>query len=376
MKRSSPANPAMNAAMSSRPCIDSAASCSAAIHPSVRASSTSTSAGVDCQAHRLVEVGGGLVGGEAQVGGADLEQLAPGAQARQRQGRVGAAGDHQVDLRRQVLEQERHRLVDLRRLDDVVVVEHQDQVVVDGVQVVEQRRDDDVRRLPEAPGARAARRRRRREQRSGGRRRRRSRTARGRCRADRARARRSPGPSANHSATSVVLPNPAGADTSVSAGSPLRSSAWRSRGRATIPRRRRGACSFVSTRGIAASAMWPNYASPGRETRNGPRVEADAGDASAGQWADVGAGEKIRSSVRSTCRCTSWMEVRPCDQDRKPRDHHAVRSFDDRRGGRRVGRRQRVRERTDVERGELLEAGAGVRIGRALEHDLARIICG
>ena len=48
------------------------------------------------QAHHLVEVGRRLVGREAQVGGADLDQLAARAQAGQRQRRIGPAGDHQV----------------------------------------------------------------------------------------------------------------------------------------------------------------------------------------------------------------------------------------------------------------------------------------
>ena len=42
------------------------------------------------QPHHLVEVRGGLVGREAQVGGTDLDELAPRAQASQRQRRVGA----------------------------------------------------------------------------------------------------------------------------------------------------------------------------------------------------------------------------------------------------------------------------------------------
>ena len=65
--------------------------------------------GGQVQAHAVVEVRRGLVGGEPQVGGPDLDQLAPGAQPGQGQRRVGPAGDHQVDLRREVLEQEGHR---------------------------------------------------------------------------------------------------------------------------------------------------------------------------------------------------------------------------------------------------------------------------
>ena len=119
----------MKPATSSRPCIESAASWSAAIQPSVRPSSAATSRAVSCQAHRLVEVRRGLVGREAQVGGADLDQLAARSQAGQRQRRIGAAGDHQVHLRGQMVEQEGHPVVDVARVDDVVVVEHQHDVV-------------------------------------------------------------------------------------------------------------------------------------------------------------------------------------------------------------------------------------------------------
>ena len=69
------------------------------------------------QPHHLVEVGGGLVRREAQVGGADLDELAARPQAGQRQRRVGAGGDHQVHLRGQVVEQERHPVVDVGRVD-------------------------------------------------------------------------------------------------------------------------------------------------------------------------------------------------------------------------------------------------------------------
>ena len=90
------------------------------------------------QSHHLVEVRRGLRGREAQVGGADLDELAARSQPRQRQRRVGAAGDHQVYLRGQVLQQEGHPVVHVARVDDVVVVEHQHDIVRDGVEVVEQ----------------------------------------------------------------------------------------------------------------------------------------------------------------------------------------------------------------------------------------------
>ena len=50
------------------------------------------------EAHHLVEVFGRLVRRESQVGGADLDELALRAQSRQGQRRVGAGGDHQVQL--------------------------------------------------------------------------------------------------------------------------------------------------------------------------------------------------------------------------------------------------------------------------------------
>ena len=96
----------------------------------------------EIQPHHLVEVGGGLVRREAQIGGADLDELAPRPQAGQRQRRIGAGGDHQVDLWGQVLQQERHPVLDVVRVDHVVVVEHQHDVVRHRAELVEQRGED------------------------------------------------------------------------------------------------------------------------------------------------------------------------------------------------------------------------------------------
>ena len=68
---------------------------------------------------------GGLLAGEAQVGLAQLGQLAAGPQPGQRQRRVGAAGQHQPQLRREALQQDRQAVVDRWRLDQVVVVQDQ-----------------------------------------------------------------------------------------------------------------------------------------------------------------------------------------------------------------------------------------------------------
>jgi hypothetical protein len=105
----------------SRPAIESAASWSAAI-----------------QTHGAGEVRGRLVGGEAQVGGPDLDEVAPGPQPRKRQRRVGAAGDHQVQPGREMVEQELHAGLHVGRVDDVVVVEQQHDVSRRGAEVVEQ----------------------------------------------------------------------------------------------------------------------------------------------------------------------------------------------------------------------------------------------
>ena len=50
----------------------------------------------ELETHRTVEVGNGLLGREAQVGGAHLDQLAAGSKPGQRQCRVGATGDDEV----------------------------------------------------------------------------------------------------------------------------------------------------------------------------------------------------------------------------------------------------------------------------------------
>ena len=65
------------------------------------------------QPHARAQEGGRLLDAEAQVGGAHLGELVAGAEAGQRQGRVLAAGDHQMQGRWQVVEQEGDRGVDV-----------------------------------------------------------------------------------------------------------------------------------------------------------------------------------------------------------------------------------------------------------------------
>ena len=75
--------------------------------------------------------------------------MAPGAVAGQGQGWVLAGGDHQVHLRRQVIEQKGEGLVDWFRIDHVVIIQDQDEMVRDGGDFIEQGCQDrfDGRRL-------------------------------------------------------------------------------------------------------------------------------------------------------------------------------------------------------------------------------------
>ena len=94
------------------------------------------------QPHRLVEVRGGLVRREAQVGRTDLHELATRPQAGERQRRVGAGSDHEVQPRGQVLQQECHSVLHVVHVDEVVVVEHQHDVVRHCGELVNQRREN------------------------------------------------------------------------------------------------------------------------------------------------------------------------------------------------------------------------------------------
>jgi hypothetical protein len=130
-----------------RPWIESAASCRAAIHPSVRSSRTSTSpADGAARSGRLVEVLGGLVGCEAQVGGADLAQLDAHPPPRQWQVGVGSGAEPDVHVWREVLQQEGHPVADIVAVDKVVVVQGQPDLARCCGQLVEERREEKVGR--------------------------------------------------------------------------------------------------------------------------------------------------------------------------------------------------------------------------------------
>jgi hypothetical protein len=74
---------------------------------------------------------------------ARISTSSPRARSRARGSAGSARGtDHQVHVRREVLEQVGHARLDVRPVDEVVVVEHQVDVVRHGAELVEHRSDD------------------------------------------------------------------------------------------------------------------------------------------------------------------------------------------------------------------------------------------
>ncbi len=92
---------------------------------------------------------GGFSGGEAQVGGPQLGQLAPGAEPGQGQLRILAGSDDQVHRRRQVLDHKGEGDVNRLGIDDVVVVKDQNEPVREAGDFIEQSSQNNVvRRWP------------------------------------------------------------------------------------------------------------------------------------------------------------------------------------------------------------------------------------
>ena len=78
------------------------------------------------------------VGVKRRSASAQLGELAAGAQASKRQGRVFTGGDHQVDLGRQVIDEEGQGLIYGSGIERVVVIQDQDKALGDGGNLVEQ----------------------------------------------------------------------------------------------------------------------------------------------------------------------------------------------------------------------------------------------
>lgn len=73
----------------------------------------------EVQAHHPIEESGGFIGRKAQVRLAQFGQLTTRAQASQGQGRVGAGSNHQMQLRRQMVEQKGESVVDRLSRDEM-----------------------------------------------------------------------------------------------------------------------------------------------------------------------------------------------------------------------------------------------------------------
>ena len=75
-----------------------------------------------CRAHLLAERPAPVTEIRGRI---DYKQLPLDAQTRQRQWRLGAAGDKNVHRQRQVIEENCHRIMNLARFDDVIVIKNQ-----------------------------------------------------------------------------------------------------------------------------------------------------------------------------------------------------------------------------------------------------------
>ena len=103
---------------------------------------------VEAELEAAVEERPGLLGGEAQRVGPQLEQLPVRPQRAERQGRVGPGREHELERRRHVVDEPRDALPRRRAGEPVEVVEHQRQLGLLGELVDEPRQQhlDDRRR--------------------------------------------------------------------------------------------------------------------------------------------------------------------------------------------------------------------------------------
>ena len=98
--------------------------------------------GLQLQPHHLVEEHLRFIGGEPEVRRPHLDELATRTQTRQRERRVGPSAHRQRDLRRQVLQEEGHRLMHGGPVDHVVVVERHHHGTGKDVEIVDQADQD------------------------------------------------------------------------------------------------------------------------------------------------------------------------------------------------------------------------------------------
>ncbi len=100
--------------------------------------------GGEAEVQDLVEEGRRLGLGEAEVGGTKFQQLLEGAQPSHRDRWIRTRRDNQGDVARRPLEEEAERVMADAIRDLLVVVEHQDELLADRLQVVQNSRDDRI----------------------------------------------------------------------------------------------------------------------------------------------------------------------------------------------------------------------------------------
>ena len=96
----------------------------------------------EIQAGRLIEIRSGLVTREAQIRGSYLHELPLRPQTRQRKRWIGAGCDHDVRRWRQVLQQERHLVLDVAGIDHMEVIKHQEDVGSNRAKLIGEGRHD------------------------------------------------------------------------------------------------------------------------------------------------------------------------------------------------------------------------------------------
>lgn len=97
--------------------------------------------------HDIVEVCRSLLGGEAQIGRAYLDQVAAHPEPGEGQAGVGPRADDDMDVGRQVIDEESELLVDVPPVDQVEVVQDQDEGCLTSGELVEEDRHEALVRL-------------------------------------------------------------------------------------------------------------------------------------------------------------------------------------------------------------------------------------
>ena len=98
------------------------------------------------QTHHAIQKFGRFRKSKTQIGGAQFGQLVARAQLRQRQLGVLTRANDQMHLRRQMLEEERERVVNRRRVNQMIIVQRQHKILRNDGKLIEQDSENRVGR--------------------------------------------------------------------------------------------------------------------------------------------------------------------------------------------------------------------------------------